>query len=67
MSAMHYTYRSGRCRTCRTVFQWPEHGRHTVRVSEAKCPRCRRPLERTATALIKHIPIVKVPNDEVRP
>lgn len=40
---------AGRCRPCGVVFSW--QGKPLLR--DALCPRCKRPLDRTAVALLK--------------
>jgi hypothetical protein len=52
-----YTTTSGRCRPCGVIYQWGKPG---PLLREAHCPKCKRPLDRTATALVKNVSIVRL-------
>jgi uncharacterized paraquat-inducible protein A len=47
-------YTHGKCTRCHIVLRWSGY----PRLSEAQCPRCCAPLERTAARLVKAMPVV---------
>jgi uncharacterized paraquat-inducible protein A len=65
--AQRYTHRHGRCRPCNLVFAWPNKG-NSVRVADAFCPKCRKHLSRTATALLdtSKTPVLNVEERDIR-
>jgi predicted amidophosphoribosyltransferase len=46
---------AGRCWRCKVIFQWA--GRPLLK--NALCPRCKKPLDRTAVSLVSHTPILE--------